>query len=276
MKFVGLICAWGVENWIKLAITQALKICDEVIVSIGAHCEQVKKYEDNTIEICQQFKNIKLIPTVYTGHHNTTKAATMNAMLKSSENFKINNWVFLLDVDEFYHESDINDLKKNLTNYNAAIIRSKIFFINMEKYILGDHYRAWRITSEDCQFQPTNRWTGAMQPIYQSDPIMYHYTFLLNPQAKIDFWKNEFKVTKQNDKVKWMKEIYLKYDLNEEEYWLDQNFKLFGKRRPSGPHDFGWPNEKLLDLDSKHPDIIENSSLRHIKDWRIQNNQYKL
>lgn len=270
-KFIGIICTWGNEDWIELAINQALSFCDEVIVSVGPHCTQVIKYEDRTLEICKRFgSRIKLVPVIYTGSHNTTKAATMNAMLKSSEYFEVNNCVILLDVDEFYHPADIKEIKDKLANgYNSAIITSKIFFINMNKYIIGDHYRVWKITSEDCGFRPTNRWTGRMEPIYQTDhPIMFHYTFLLNPYAKMDFWKGEYSGTQQNEKVLWMKDIYLKYDLHNEDYWLNENLRLFGNRRPSGPHDFGYPNEHLLDLNDKHPDSIENSKLRNIEDFR--------
>src|SRR5579872_640835 len=123
-KFIGLICAWGVEDWIKLAITQAINFCDEVIVSVGPHCNQVEKYEDKTFEICKSFENqIKLEPVIYTGNHNTTKAKTMSAMLKNSAFFNPGNWVILLDVDEFYHLSDMEKIKRELVNgsYNSAI-----------------------------------------------------------------------------------------------------------------------------------------------------------
>jgi len=243
-KFIGLICAWGVENWIELAITQALSFCDEVIVSVGAHCEGVKKYEDKTLEICKSFGDkIKLVGVEYTGQHNTTKAYTMNAMLKSSEIFDVGNWVFLLDVDEFYHKTDIENLKTKIEDYNSVMVCSKIFIRGMKQYVKGEHYRMWKITNKDCDFRPTNRWTGETNPQYKSEHIMFHYTFLLDPNMKMDFWKEEYAGKAQNEKVDWMKNVYLK----------DVKFTL-------GPHDFGY-GETLYELQGKHPDIIEKSKL---------------
>lgn len=255
-KFIGLICAWAVEDWIELSIKQALSFCDEVIVSIGAHCESLKKYEDKTLEICKSFEDkIKLVDVDYAGRHSTTKARTMNRMLQSSKYNEIGNYVFLLDADEFYHESDVVKLKETLImgNYNSAIVKSKIFFINLNNYVEGDHFRIWKITNDDCGFQPTNRWTGLMKPQYLSEQIMFHYTFLLNPYAKMDFWREEYGGN-QKDKIDWV-EDYLKHDLN----------KSYDK--PLGPHDFGYDN-KLMKFNGKHPTLIENSKFGNIQDFR--------
>jgi hypothetical protein len=256
-KFIGLICAWAVEDWIELSINQALSFCDEVIVSIGAHCEGLKKYEDKTLEICKSFGDkIKLVDIDYAGRHSTTKARTMNRMLQVSQLNKIGNYVFLLDADEFYHKSDVDKLKEILVMeyYNSAVIKSKIFFINMKNYVEGDHFRVWKITNNECGFQPTNRWTGLMNPQFLSEQIMFHYTFLLNPYAKMDFWKEEYG-TSQNNKVEWMENSYLKFNLNKP------------SNNPTGPHDFGYTNQ-LLKFNGKHPAIIENSKFINVKDFR--------
>jgi hypothetical protein len=256
-KFIGLICAWAVEDWIELSIIQALSFCDEVIVSVGAHCEGLKKYEDRTLEICESFGDkIKLIDVDYTGRHSTTKAKTMTRMLQSSKFNEIGNYVFLLDADEFYHESDVIKLKETLLfgNYNSAIIKSKIFFINMENYVEGDHFRIWKITNDDCGFQPTNRWTGLMNPQFKSEQIMFHYTFLLNPYSKMDFWREEYG-SNQDVKVNWMENVYLKYDPNNP------------AKNPLGPHDFGYDNT-LMKFSDKHPKLIENSKFINVKDFR--------
>jgi len=50
-KVIGLINAWSCETFIEPAMLQAIEYCDEVIVSVGFHSEEVKKFEDNTYDI---------------------------------------------------------------------------------------------------------------------------------------------------------------------------------------------------------------------------------
>ena len=50
-KIVGLLTGINyVEDWIEPAIHQALNICDEVVVSIGANNRQLAVLQDSTLE----------------------------------------------------------------------------------------------------------------------------------------------------------------------------------------------------------------------------------
>ena len=63
---------------------------------------------------------------------------------------------------------------------------------------------------------------------------------------------------KQDHKVNWMKDVYLKYDLSNP------------IKNPQGPHNAFSPNldGHLFKYDGKHPDFIENAGLTKFKDFR--------
>ena len=54
-KVIGLINAWSCDTFIEPAMLQAVEYCDEVIVSVGYHSEEVKQFEDNTLSIVNEF-----------------------------------------------------------------------------------------------------------------------------------------------------------------------------------------------------------------------------
>ncbi len=69
--------------------------------------------------------------------------------------------------------------------------------------------------------------------------------------------------------LRWLKEIYIPYDLNDEETWITKNKKLFGLRSPYvGPLSKPNSNGKLFVYNGEHPPIIEASSLPEIQDFR--------
>ena len=269
-KFVGLLLAWGAQDWIEAAIKQALYACDEVIVSIGAHSKAMMPFEDQTLKLAQKFKDkIKFCPVVFKNNHAETKAATMNQMLTQSP-INIGDWVWLLDVDEFYFKKDIDDLKHVLLNseFKSAVISSKFFYINMQHHMLSSHNRLWKVTSKKFGFRPTNNWIGETLPGVTTGN-MFHYSLLLNHKAKKAFWSSEYKGKKQNNKTKWLEEIYLKFDLNDQDTWLNKNLELFNKLHPFANSSFTTkPYGRLFEYKGEHPEWIQKLGYTKINDWR--------
>ena len=69
-KLIGLITAWGAEPFIEPAIKQGLEYCDELVVSVSANHPSFNIYADNTMQICQKYKNkIKLIKGISSTNH---------------------------------------------------------------------------------------------------------------------------------------------------------------------------------------------------------------
>ena len=271
MKFVGLILAWACERWIDLAIWQAECFCDELMVSVGAHSEAMKEFEDSTEDKCKKHHNVKMVPVEYKGTHSDTKAATMNKMLQES-GIEEGGWVFLLDVDEFYQVDSVFRLKQQLmySDYDHVRVEEKCFYIDMKHYLEGSHGRLWRYTSKQDHFRPTNNWSGpkANQYVMLRDDGMFHYTFLLNPLAKRAFWMSEYSQG-QEHKVKWMDEIYIPFEIGNQEFWAKRNEDLFGLRSPWYNTDFR-PNEDgtLFEYEGLHPEIIELVKYPQVEDFR--------
>ena len=111
-KLVGLIIAWGQEEWVRPAIEQALEYCDEVMAVSIPIISEFKEFEDNTYNIFKEYSDVKLLdiqktwPTI-----NKAGANVLNYMLQNSKLFLPGNWVWKLSVDEFYPESIYEEIK---------------------------------------------------------------------------------------------------------------------------------------------------------------------
>ena len=116
MKIIGLLTAWACEDWIELAIEQALDIVDELIISIGVFDENFKKIEDNTFNRAKKYFNndkLKLVDTICNSKdiRRNNRCATLNNMLRASDNIEIGNLIWILEDDEFYSRESIEEIR---------------------------------------------------------------------------------------------------------------------------------------------------------------------
>lgn len=275
-KIIGCLVAWGAEDFIEAAMNQALEYCDEVHVCIAPHSQKMKKYEDSTFLLAKKYFNDEKV-SWYTfdnsefSNHSSSKSEILNSMLSNSKLMKPGNWIWILDVDEFYNEQTYRQIKELIhpfSPYDRIDFQEFYFYINMWNFLEGDHLRLFKIKSEDNIFYPTQRWPYATKPVLLSK-CMYHYGMLTNPHAKVDFWKSEYPWQEQNNKVKWLTEIYKNYDLNNEEYWINQNYERFGIKSPWFSDSFKPRIDgKLFKyISGDHPKFI-NKELLNVKDFR--------
>ena len=272
-KFIGLLNAWNAGPFIKPILNMAVEYCDEVLVAVGPHSEAMKKYDDGTEKVAKKFKDkVTFVPVQFGGTHLTSKTPTMNMMLEKSEMFEVGNWVWLLDTDEFYFKDDVSLMKKSLSgsDYNTvSIANERFFFINMKHYLTNTNkIRLWKITDKSNHFLPLQRWTGETDKVYTFDTTMHHYSLLLNPYSKREFWRTEYNDKTQDIKVKWMDEIYMKFELNNQEKWIERNEMLFGKRTPFMQSDYNTNDGGLFKYEGEHPEHIQDTRLLKIKDFR--------
>lgn len=275
MKIIGIICAWGAQDFIRPSIKQALNYCDETFVCINAHSKNLLKFEDNTLAIAERFNSaINLIIPNIQATHLEIKSKIMNLCLSKSKYFDIGNWVWILDADEFYDLRHYVELKRLINSpefnqvYDQICVSEKYFYINMQRYLKAEHYRLFRINSLDDKFYPMQRWPS--KRIFKFDTFdMFHYCMLVNPHMKIEQWKTEYPGKNQQNKIDWITKIYRDYDLNNEEKWITENEKLFGIRSPL-LSSAATPNEdgKLFKYHERHPEVIEETRLTKIKDYR--------
>lgn len=277
MKIIGLITGWGCEDFIIPSIEQAIEYCDEVLVCIAPHTEEMKEFEDKTSSMIAGYKFNRKVKIIYHSEvstHAQAKATILNKMLSSADNFVVGNWLWILDIDEFYFKEDVENIKVLLPvsgKVDQFGVEEKYFMFNMQHYLTGTHNRLFRINNLNNMFFPTQRWSGTKVSaiLYAPEVEMYHYGMLTNPHAKIAFWRTEYPDKIQTRKTLWLDKIYRNYDLNDEDYWVNKNYELTGTYSPwfAGsfkPNDYG----KLFKYEGIHPKFIEETKLPKIKDFR--------
>lgn len=269
-KMIGIIMAWGVQDWIRLALNQAIEYCDETIVVVAPFGPTLRQYEDETYNICKEYKGIKFLD--YEPHATNTKYAVCdiaNHILKNSSLFMPGNWVWVLDADEFYTKSTYKEIKSIINDggYDRIAMESKFFYINMQHYLDEAGDRIFEIVDMNDKFFPAIRWGRKPKKTYiiERSNGMFHYSMLTNTKRHYAKWL----ARGEKNKTRWHDEIYTKYDLENEEYWIEENLKLSGIRSP-------WLNEgftpdengRLFKYNGKHPKFVEKAGLIKIKDFR--------
>jgi len=270
-KLVGIMTAWSAEIFIEAAIKQALYMCDEVLLCVSPHSEAMKKFEDNTLEIAKKYKDkIKLIDYPTQAFCSKTKAETMNAMIELST-IKPNDWLVMLDVDEFWFKEDIDCLKEYLEDSKEDWIwtPTKYFFIDLYHYMLNEEGRFWRFKNSKDRFIVSCQWSGdRSKAVHLNSPSFFHYSTMLNPYAKYEFWRTDWP-NSQPLLMQWIEEIFLKFNLKNQEYWVKKNFELFDSLQPFCKSDYK-PKEDgtLFIYNYLHPEWIEELNIKDIKDFR--------
>lgn len=282
-KIIGLMCCWASEDFIVPALRQASEYCDEVLVNISAHSSNMLKFKDSTEDRVVNFlmthdkNNVKLVDMkkIRMTNHSTSKAAIFNSMLGMSQYFEKGNWIWTLDVDEFYTKEAYEYIKSVIEDkdcpFNQILVGERFFYIDMKHYLKGNHNRLFKIEDKNQCFIPTQQWSAKFKSILklESEKYMFHYSMLMNPHAKVEFWKTEYPSSEQLNKIKWIDAIYKNYELSDEHFWLRLNEKLFGIYSPWFSDSFT-PREDgtLFVYDGQHPSVIEESSLTKVKDFR--------
>ncbi len=258
MKITGLMMVWGAGKFIDPAIEQALDYCDELHIYVGTHSDKMFPFKDHTYNRCLNHKVDSIV--LQNGAPNISyskwRAQTLNGMLKQATG----DWIYLVDVDEFIFKKDFENLKTKLSNgYDSCRFEEKYFIVNMKRYITKTSSpRIWKRKNKDHKFRPTDNWTGPFENTYilPRETGVYHYSLLCNPYAKIAYWGSEYK-KKQDNKTGWMKDVYLEYDLNKDDHWVETTYKGFES-----------DNGRFFTHEGKHPEMIEKYDLPQIEDFR--------
>lgn len=270
-KIIGILTGWGSQDWIEPAIKQGLKYTDELHVCISAHSDNLLKFEDNTYQIAEKYKDkINLFTHETRSFHSTSKADILNKALNESNYVDPENWIWILDVDEFYKQDSFDYIKKLISANICDMIcfEARFFYINTKHYLISEHNRLFKIVDKSCKFYPTQQWPYVKKVVkVPMDLGMYHYSMMQNPHMKMEFWKTEYQ-HRQDTKVIWLDKIYRNYDLNNEEAWLRRNKALTGNPGPWISKDFKPDKDgTLFKYNKKHPEWIPER-LINISDYR--------
>lgn len=269
--------AWSAEPFIEAAIQQAIEYCDEVIIAVGAHHKNLYRFKDNTWNICNKYKNkITLMKSLTKNNHPNSKGSTMKKMLDDTNNNKEGNWIWFLDADEFYFEEDVNRIKQIITedNYSQIELPERFFLINMNYYAKWKRIRIKRLNKDNVSFHTNkiNQDGGNILKL-NTDNGIHHYSLLINPYFKREFWKCEYNDSNSQpikDKVKWLNEVYLKFNYENQEEYIKKCEEWFNKKSILGcilaPS--ATDNGYLYLYNNKQPKFIEKTDLVNIKDFR--------
>jgi hypothetical protein len=215
-----------------------------------------------------------MIPFSKTSTHSQAKASILNTMLGESKHFNAGNWIWILDVDEFYPENSFKKIKEIIERqeFDRIRVRAKFFLINMKHYLESSHGRLFKIKEGEMnKFKPSQQWQGGgkifIMPIEDG---MFHYCLLTNPDQRREQWKTEYPGKSQANKTSWLDNIYLNYDLENEEYWINKNKELFGIKSPFFTDVFSPDKDgKLFRYEGRHPKLVEEVGLAKIEDFRV-------
>ena len=279
-KLVGIITAWAAEPFIEPAMKQALEYCDEVIVNVSCHHAALKKYEDETMDICLKYKNqIHLIEDdiLERGGRVTNPRNYVNKMLSKTDSNKKGNWVGILDADEFYFPKDINNIKDLMKEGKVNNIETpeKVFVVNTKHYATNKRTRFKKILEDNTTFIHSQiPYEKQSKPFFmETDKGMFHYTLLANPRYKSDFWRIEYGHPQQGNQPKkwgWVEKVYPNLDLDNQIESVKKCKELaygnsvLGHLFPNGCKSDG----TLHEYHDLHPPFIEEAGLTKITDFR--------
>lgn len=273
-KILGLLTAWGARCTADAAVQQALEYCDEVMAVVSPFAPELKRFEDETYGILKKYKRIKLLD--YRTKETTVSHAVadvLNHMLNQSSLYSVGNWVWILDADEFYADSTPGMIRSVIDNgwHNQITVESRFFYINTRHYLDEIGNRLFKIDTGDHGFIPTNKWLGSPRRAYTlpREHGMFHYGMLVSAEMYRVKWGVEYKGRRQDNKTRWLDEIYYKYDFKNEEYWLEKNLAISGIQSPWFNKGFTPDSDgRLFRYLGKHPKFIEESGLTEVEDFR--------
>lgn len=274
MKIIGFFTAWACEDWIEYSIKQAIELVDELIVCISPHSKYFERIKDNTFIIAKKHLNnskVKLLRHNYDSNKTAdeNKCDILNKMLQISENIEKGNLIWILDADEFFSKEAIKEIKDYLNNNNdfdEIEFKSRFFCINLNYYVMSSHIRIFKIKTTICYFTPTQRFNPPplKKIILLNNNPMFHYSMLTGEQMRGIYWSSTEKW------LIWYMKIYKSYDPLNEDFWMKKNQLITGKYRfwVTSENIVEKNNHGLFKYDGKHPELIENSPLKNISDFR--------
>lgn len=278
-KIIGLLTGWGVEDWIRPAIKQALEYCDEVVAVIAPFTPELKKFEDNTYNICKEYLSVKLLDYKLSGKSVQEEACgVFNLALKNAALYSPGNWVWKLDSDEFYANTAYKMIKLAIESnkYDLIDVEGRIFYIDMRHFLEDHSPKVLKIMTMSDGFFPTCKWCRPPKNVFilpRSAGGLFHYSMLKNTEIqRAKWWAHPPFDVDGGFRVRWLEKIYANYDLENEDYWIEENRKLIGRKTPWC--DGGYKpdeNGRLFRYEGSHPKFIEEANLTRIEDFREYN-----
>lgn len=249
MKVIALCQAYNEGEFIHQCLQWATKVCDEIILTEGCLTpfgNQSRRSEDNTRKIIQRFKQsydvgdkIKFFDAFEAkpapSNREQYEGMNKNFMLKKS-NVEDGDLVFILDVDEFWHEDRfiniVEKFKKN-DRINHIPIEEYQFAYNFSLYFNASHDGRFMRYVEGARFASTNHFIHPngkdvtkdyTHLVKREDSQMCHFCWTKHPKLI----KQKVESFNRPSFTAWYNYVYLNFPLYGE--------KVYELNRRIAPH----------------------------------------
>lgn len=266
MKIIGLILTWNNLEFFKYALEQALDFCDEVLLVEGCHSEQYPQHsDDGTVEYIQTIKThpkLKIMNFTYLDRYDYTQRRMREKHPKTSQYYKLGNWVFHWDDDLFFMNEDLQKLRKLMQDCkeDSLDLQCRWFFYNFR-------FNFRRRMSPVCyRITDRLRLTGVSNPHYRNaqsysisypdDIVAFHYSWV----KKLKRMKARFVLSAEKGTPGTVEERFgmwenIKWN-TDEDIMNNNNIK---KIMPGG---------ELNIYNGNHPELLCDHPWRHANDVR--------
>ena len=202
MKIIGIILTWNNLVFFKYSLQQALDFCDEVWVVEGCHSKTYPWHStDGTYEYLRGYKHPKLkfvdLDRI-NGRYDRVQCFWRSHLSRESQYWKPGNWVFQLDDDLFFFDSDLVKVREAMKACKAPALEfnMRYFIYNFRlNFFQKSLDLCYRITSDwDEKFimkgvgYPRCRDGSKYQTDYLEDIVVHHFSYVKTPERMAPRW----------------------------------------------------------------------------------------
>jgi len=247
-KVVGCVIACNEEEFLEASVNSIAPVVDEWIFVIGgnefAHkagmCKENGLPTDNTLEIskqlCNKFGGKVILPP---NRLWKDKVEMRNAYSKYLKN---DDWMFMLDGDEVYKESQLWRITELMKNYEAMVFQFWLFWNNFntigtdkweqypqERIIKWKHGYGYRNNHLHVSDHQGNLVINNVKTFKGDEKIFYHYSWI-RPIEKIKQKLFYYKFQSGNNNDSYVEDVFLK--------WRENPESVIGRTHPMGGGSF--------------------------------------
>lgn len=234
MRLIALMTAWACRDWVEKAVFNAISYADELWVCVAPHSSEFVDMEDGTVDVLDSYKTYSGIHFHETGAPESiadnTKCRILNEMMRKAKP-EPGDVLMVVDADEFYLNGDMDTLMEFAkTDFDVGMVRGYYFCINLNWFFINESMMRMFKYRPGFQYVPTQK-PNYNATYTDTGVTMLHYTMLQSLEMKRRYWSmspvgNPVACKK---KVRWVDEVYAKWDVNNEDESKRRNQEVTGR-----------------------------------------------
>lgn len=285
MRIVGVMPVYEEADWIEYAVEGIIDFVDELIITEGYTGAPwhfwANRSSDGTLEILEKLKKrydkIKVLKSPWHLTKERGKAWSYNRMVRASMYNEPDNWIFVVDADEFYTNEQLGKIRATLeeTDKDLISVHARMFVYNFRCFIPVLHARLIRITkgmifkpSQNPHYKNGNSYSKRPEEtdtVLENDP-MFHYSFVKPPIRMNKRLEMEVQGGRRSPAVlRWFEDVFMKWSEQDADDIYKKNKTITGN---SGIL-FAGPSERIQIYNGRHPEVLNEHPFRWTKDVRL-------